>query len=89
MPCYILLLFTIIGLREIQTRRFERQWSLIKVSCCQAGTENVLKSTDEIGALLALSDLHNFEPKLMTEGVTKIRHFTDVTAEDLTAIGIL
>ena len=83
----IYILYFTVGLREIQTRRFEREWNLINVTCCLSETGNILKSTDKIGELLALSDLHNFETKFISEGVSKISHLTDVTSEDLAAIG--
>ena len=44
-----------------------------------------LNYADEI---LDIADLQSIEPALREEGVTKIGHTTDVTAEDLTKLDL-
>lgn len=73
------------GLREIQIRRFQRLWDSMKATLCAA---YVLEGSDEIATFLKLADLNVFEAAFRNEGVTKISHIVDVTAEDLEKIGI-
>ena len=47
-----------------------------------------LNYDDEIKKFLDIADLQSVEPALREEGVTKIGHITDVTAEDLTKLGM-
>ena len=47
-----------------------------------------LNFDDEIEKFLEIADLQSVEPALREEGVTKIGHITDVTAEDLTKLGM-
>ena len=54
-----------------------------------ANTDALYSGSEEIGIFLALSDLSFFEAKFLAEGVEKISHLTDVTAEDLATIGML
>lgn len=46
----------------------------------------VLEGSDEIATFLELADLNAFEAVFCSEGVTKISHIADVTAEDLERI---
>ena len=48
----------------------------------------VLEGSDEIATFLELADLNAFEAAFRNEGVTKISHIADVTAEDLERMGI-
>lgn len=76
-----------IGLREIQIRRFERQWKTFK-GLLESTDTITCSSSDEIGKFLAIADFCAFEDKFVAEGVRKISHLADVTEEDLAAIGI-
>ena len=80
----------IIGLREIQIRRFERQWKTCnyKGSFIESTDTFTYSSSDEMGKFLAIADLCAFEHIFLAEGVTKISHLADVTQEDLAAINI-
>ena len=49
----------------------------------------VLEGSDEITTFLKLADLDAFEAVFRNEGVSKISHIADVTAEDLERIGIV
>lgn len=58
----------------------------MKVTLCKA---YVLDGSDEIATFLELAELQSFEAGFRHEGVTKINHIADLTAEDLKRIGIL
>jgi hypothetical protein len=75
-------------IREIQIRRFERQWNSLNDSFSSESI-NIHSSSDGIGKFFAFADLCEFEDNFLDEGVTKISHLIDVTAEDLAGIGIL
>lgn len=57
----------------------------MKATPCRA---YVLEGSDEITTFLKLTDLGAFEAVFRNEGVTKISHIADVTAEDLKRISI-
>lgn len=83
--------FNIIGLREIQMRRFERQWQSMQTSLT-FNEGNILdgySGSDQIIDFLQLADLNAFEDKLVGEGVSKIKHLVDVTVDDLPLLGIV
>ena len=74
---------------EIQTRRFEREWRKVESLYNRVASTDAYSGSEESGKFLALADLSVFEAKFLVEGVEKISHLTDVTAEDLATIGML
>ena len=59
-------------------------WVTIKDNFLDSPTQSIV----DLNAFLKIADLQSAEEALKNEGVTKITHITDVTAEDLTDVGM-
>lgn len=84
---HLLILIHAIGLQEIQIRRFESQWNLVKDSFSSESIN--FSSSDGIGKFLVFADLCEFKDNFLVKGVTSIKWLIFVTTEDLAGIGIL
>ena len=57
---------------------------MVKANLINSPTQSI----EDLNAFLNLADLQSVQEALKNEGVTKLMHIIDVTAEDLTDIGM-
>ena len=67
---------------------YRRPNSVLRHANMAAGESLNIALEDEIKKFLDIADLQSIEPALWEEGVTKIGHITEVTAKDLTKLGM-